>query len=79
MSDATTIKVSKDLRDRLQDRATREHISMAGVIEQLLRTAARAERFERLRAERAAGAGADLEHDGALEHAALNDLQASGA
>lgn len=52
---------------------------MAGVIEQLLRTAARAERFERLRAERAASAGADLEHDGALEHAALNDLQASGA
>ena len=71
--ETTTIKVSRALRDRLQEGAASGRTTLAGAIEELLRTAARAERFDRMRAERAGSAPAEA-HDGLLEQTALDDL-----
>ena len=46
---ATTIKVSTELRDRLNAEAKRSGMTAAGVIEQLLAERARADRFRAIR------------------------------
>jgi len=45
----TTIKVSKDLRDRLREEADRDHATLGALLEALLEERARARRFDELR------------------------------
>ena len=75
---ATTIKVSTDLRDRLNDEAKRSGMTAAQVIEQLLAERARAARFRAIREARDAMTPeqrADLERErAAFEAAYLADL-----
>lgn len=52
MSEVTTIKLPKALRDRLQARAQESGSSMASVVESLLEADLRARRFALIRAER---------------------------
>jgi macrodomain Ter protein organizer (MatP/YcbG family) len=47
---STTIKVPSALRDRLNEQARSEGVTVAQVIERLLREAERAERFRAMRA-----------------------------
>ncbi|HBS73441.1 MAG: hypothetical protein CMF56_02190 [Leifsonia sp.] len=51
---ATTIKVPGELRDKLNAEARSRGTTVAGVIEHLIAERDRAERFRRMRAERAA-------------------------
>jgi len=51
---ATTIKVPSELRDKLNAEARSRDTTVAGVIEHLIAERDRAERFRRMRAERAA-------------------------
>jgi predicted DNA-binding protein len=66
---STTIKVPSDLRDRLNAEAKREGKTVAGVIEGLLESQARADRFRAIRAARdrmTPAERADLEAERAL-------------
>ncbi|MGK2853571.1 MAG: hypothetical protein ACSLE3_05590 [Microbacteriaceae bacterium] len=77
---ATTIKVSSDLRDRLNDEARRSGVPVAAVIEGLLAERDRLERFRRLRAERAThrpDERTDALEDASWESAGLGSLSSS--
>jgi hypothetical protein len=76
---ATTIKVSGDLRDRLNAEAARAGLTAAQMLEQLLAERERAERFLAIRRAREAMTAAQraeyLRDFRATEHASLDDRQ----
>ncbi len=77
-SKATTIKVSSELRDRLNAEANRLGLTAAQTLEQLLADRERAERFRAIKAARQAMTPAerkDYEHESReWERASLADL-----
>ncbi|WP_375400471.1 hypothetical protein [uncultured Amnibacterium sp.] len=70
MSDVTTIKVSRQVRDLLQERALRDRRTLGQVVEYLVEQDERAARFAALRA---VSDWSSPEHD-AWEAAAVADL-----
>jgi predicted transcriptional regulator len=86
MTSVTTIKVPRELRDRLAEHARREHISLATVIEravtgaeeQAFWSAVREDHAELTDADRAAYVGSPSDHDDLADDADASLSESDG-